>query len=285
MTTQFSERITLGGSGVGALELGLGLPLVLFCGPCVIESREQTLRHAEKIVGLSQKFRSGFVFKSSYDKANRTSVEGFRGPGIDAGLEILAEVRREFGIGVLTDIHSPEEAEKAGEVVDLIQVPAFLCRQTDLLVAAGKTGKPVMVKKGQFLAPEDMRFAAEKVASSGNANVLFCERGSCFGYRNLVVDFKGLQLMGEIGCPVVFDATHSVQVMGGAGGASGGAREFIPALARAAVAVGVAGVFLESHEEPEKAKSDGPNMLPLSELEPLLGDLEMIHQLELNGRY
>ncbi len=258
--------------------------LAVIAGPCVIESREQTLRHAEKLREISSRLELPLVFKSSYDKANRTSLENFRGVGIDEGLAILADVRKNFSLPVVTDIHSADEASFAGEVVDLLQIPAFLCRQTDLLVAAGRTGKPVLVKKGQFVAPEDLNFAAEKIRQSGNRQVLLCERGSCFGYRDLIVDFRSLPIMHRSGVPVVFDASHSVQVMGGAGGASGGNREFTPALARAAVAVGVDGIFIECHETPERAPSDRETMLPLSVVEPLLDDLKRLHEVSLRTR-
>jgi 2-dehydro-3-deoxyphosphooctonate aldolase (KDO 8-P synthase) len=261
-----------------------GSKLVLICGPCVIESREHSLRHAEKIKGIADDCNLPLIFKSSYDKANRTAGDSFRGLGLDAGLEILAEVRRDIGVPVITDVHSPAEAKIVSEVVDFLQIPAFLCRQTDLLLAAAETKKPVMIKKGQFVAPEDMKFAVQKIESAGNKNAILCERGSCFGYRDLVVDFRGLSIMRSLGVPVVFDATHSVQIMGGAGGKSSGRREFVPMLARAAVAAGVDGIFIEAHEDPDKAPSDGPNMLSLELLPKLLGDLRLLVEANLQTR-
>jgi 2-dehydro-3-deoxyphosphooctonate aldolase (KDO 8-P synthase) len=239
---------------------------ILISGPCQIESREHTLRHAEFLTALMARYPVRFFFKSSFDKANRTSLQGHRGVGIDQGLRILEEVRSSFGVEVLTDIHDVEQARAAGTVVDALQTPAFLCRQTDLLIAAGKYGKSVNVKKGQFLHPIDMGFAVDKVRSGGCQSVFVCERGASFGYRDLVVDMRSLMLLRDTGCPVVYDATHSVQQMGGAGGASSGSRQFVAALTRAAVAVGVDGVFFECHEDPDKAPSDGPCMLPLSDV-------------------
>jgi len=257
--------------------------LTVFSGPCAIESRDSVLFHAAEIYKITSKLGVNLVFKSSYDKANRTSKNSFRGVGIDEGLKILSEVRSEFGIPVISDIHSPEDAKFAGEVLDVVQVPAFLCRQTDLLIAAGETMKVVLVKKGQFLHPTDMQFCAEKIRSTGNNSVILCERGTCFGYRELVVDFRSLEWMAEI-APVVFDGTHSVQVIGGAGGSSSGNRQFIPGLMRAAVASGVSGVFIESHQSPESAPSDGPNMVPLGELERLLKDLNALYLMRLETR-
>ena len=257
--------------------------LTVICGPCVIESRDAILQHAKKIVEQAQRAGVRLIFKSSYDKANRTSKTSFRGVGIEEGLEILSEVRREFGVPVISDVHSPEDAQKAGEVLDIVQIPAFLCRQTDLLLAAGQTGKAVLIKKGQFLHPLDMEFCAEKIRSTGNDKVLLCERGSCFGYRELIVDFRGLEWMREI-APVVYDGTHSVQVMGGANGKSSGNRRFIPGLMRAAVALGVDGIFIEAHQDPDYAPSDGPNMLPLDQLEPLLRDLRALHSQRFETR-
>ncbi len=273
----------IGAALPNAVEIVRDGKLSVFCGPCVIESREHALQHAELISAITRKLGISLIYKSSYDKANRTSAKSFRGLGIDEGLRVLADVRSAIGSPVVTDVHSPEEAEIAGKVVDVIQVPAFLCRQTDLLLAAGSSGKPVMVKKGQFLHPLDMSFCAEKIRSTGNENVLLCERGSCFGYRELVVDFRSLGWMREI-APVVFDVTHSVQVMGGAGGSSSGHRRFVPALARAAVAAGVDALFIEAHRDPASAPSEGPNMVPLAELEALLTDLKALHELSLSGR-
>ena len=248
---------------------------MLIAGPCVIESEAHVRFLAgeiRKIVGPS------FIFKASYDKANRSSVESHRGPGLKEGLRILGDLRRD-GYTVLTDIHETSQAEVAAESVDVLQIPAFLCRQTDLLIAAGRTGRVVNIKKGQFVSPYDIRHAADKVASTGNNNILLTERGSSFGYNNLVVDMRGLQIMREFGWPVVFDATHSVQIPGGLGNASGGQPQFIPTLARAAVAAGVDGVFVEVHEEPERALSDGPNALRLDRLGALWEKLQAIHAL------
>lgn len=278
-------------SALSHFSLGRGVRIgdvsqpVLFCGPCVIESRDHAFRHAERIKEIAAKAGLPLVFKSSYDKANRTSLSSFRGAGLEEGLSILSEIRTAFELPVITDVHSPAEAEAAGEVVDVIQVPAFLCRQTDLLQAAAKTGKPVLVKKGQFVAPEDMKFVVQKLVESGNRQAMVCERGCSFGYRELVVDFRSLGMMAQAcGCPVVFDGTHSVQVMGGAGGVSGGSREHIPALVRAAAAVGVHGIFIESHENPGEAPSDGANMLPLEQLPALLSDVIELARLPLQTR-
>ena len=261
------------------IKCGSGNPLLIIAGPCQIESLAHCLMIAEKLIEICSKLNLNYVFKSSFDKANRTSLSGERGIGIDEGLRILDEVRSRLQVPVLTDIHTPEQATLAAQVVDILQTPAFLCRQTDLLLAVGKTGKPINVKKGQFLAPQDMKYVADKIASTGNKNILLCERGSCFGYRDLVVDMRGLVTMREIGYPVIFDATHSVQSMGGAGGSSGGSRESVAPLARAAVAVGVAGVFLECHEQPERAPSDGASMLPLDDMQKLLATLNQLHKI------
>jgi len=244
--------------------------LALIAGPCVIESEELCLNVASKLKEICGKLGIGYVFKSSYDKANRTSIHSFRGPGLEKGLEILQTVREKVGVPILTDVHSPEEALIAGRVVDALQIPAFLCRQTDLLLSAGRTGKPINVKKGQFLAPWDMRYVVEKIESTGNKNILLCERGTTFGYNNLVVDFRSLVIMKSFGYPVVFDATHSAQMPGAGKGVSGGDREMAPFLLRAACAVGVDAIFLETHPEPTKALSDSATMLPLSSLFPIL---------------
>ena len=246
----------------------------MIAGPCVIESEE----HVHFLAREIRKIAGQFVFKASFDKANRSSVASYRGPGLQEGVRILAGLRRE-GFAVLTDIHEPCQAEAAAEGADILQIPAFLCRQTDLLIAAGRTGRAVNIKKGQFLAPEDMRHAAEKVASTGNNRILLTERGSSFGYHDLVVDMRGLEIMRGLGWPVIFDATHSVQTPGGLGHASGGQPRFIPLLARAAVAAGVDAVFLEVHEAPERALSDGPNALRLDLLGPLWKQLQSIHAL------
>jgi 2-dehydro-3-deoxyphosphooctonate aldolase (KDO 8-P synthase) len=254
--------------------IGHGRPLALIAGPCVIESEE----HVRFLADAIRKVAGPFVFKASFDKANRSSLSSYRGPGLMEGLRILASLRQE-GYAVLTDIHDPSQAEPAAEAADVLQIPAFLCRQTDLLIAAGRTGRVVNIKKGQFVAPEDIRNAAEKVASTGNNNIWLTERGSSFGYHNLVVDMRGLQIMREFGWPVIFDATHSVQIPTGMGNASGGQPQFIPTLARAAVAAGVDGVFMEVHEAPERALSDGANALRLDRLGPLWEKLKAIHAL------
>lgn len=254
---------------LGKLRIGRGCPLLLIAGPCVIESEDSALRHARHLKKLADKVGVQFVFKSSYDKANRTSVGAFRGSGMKSGLQILARVKREVGVPVTSDIHSPEEAEAAAAVVDILQIPAFLCRQTDLLIAAGRTGNVVNIKKGQFMAPEDMRHAVDKVRSTGNNNVFLTERGTSFGYRTLVNDFRAIPIMRELGVPVIFDATHSVQRPGGLGHATGGDRRFAPMLACAATVAGADGIFMEVHEDPDKALSDGPNSLPLEWLPDL----------------
>lgn len=253
-----------------SISVGEKEKLLVIAGPCQIESEDHALFVAETLKDIASRLDINLVYKSSYDKANRTSISTQRGVGIDKGLAILDKVRRVHGLPVLTDVHTEEETKIAGEVVDIVQIPAFLCRQTDLLLAAGKTGKTINVKKGQFLAPPDMKYAAEKIASTGNDKILLCERGTCFGYRDLIVDMRSLPQMRSVGYPVIFDATHSVQNMGGAGGSSGGNREYVPLLLRAAVAVGIDGIFVECHEAPDRAPSDGPNMIPLNEMEDLL---------------
>lgn len=253
-----------------------GRPFTFIGGPCVIEGRDATLAAASKLAAITSRLRIPFIFKSSYDKANRTSIGAFRGPGIEQGLKILKEVKDSFGVPVLTDVHSPEEAALAAEVVDVLQVPALLSRQTDLLTACGKTGRVVNIKKGQFLAPDDMVHAIRKVESTGNERILVTERGTCFGYHNLVNDFRSLPIMREFGYPVVFDATHSVQLPGGAGASSGGLREFVFPLARAAVAVGVEGIFMEVHEDPARALCDGENSVRLDDLAGMLEVLRKI---------
>ncbi|MGA8027422.1 MAG: 3-deoxy-8-phosphooctulonate synthase [Bryobacteraceae bacterium] len=262
------------GEGSAQVTFANEAPLALICGPCVIESEEHVLRMAQKI----QQIVGRFVFKASFDKANRSSLNSYRGPGLKEGLRILGLVRK-LGIPVLTDIHEPAQAPAAAEAVDILQIPAFLCRQTDLLLEAGKTGCAVNIKKGQFLAPADFVHAAEKVASTGNHRIILTERGSSFGYNNLVVDMRSLPIMAETGYPVVFDATHSVQLPGAAGTASGGQPQFIEPLARAATAVGVAGIFVEVHEAPERALSDGPNALRLDHLPDFWSGLKAIDSL------
>lgn len=259
------------------VSIGGGAPLALIAGPCVIEGEQHVQFLAGAISEITARLNIPYVFKASFDKANRSSVTSYRGPGISEGLRILQTVRSR-GIPVLTDIHEPAQAEVAAEATDILQIPAFLCRQTDILTAAGRTGKVVNIKKGQFVSPQDIRLAAEKVASTGNRNIILTERGSSFGYNNLVVDMRGLAIMRQFGYPVVFDATHSVQLPGAAGTASGGQPEFIEPLASAAVAVGVDAVFLEVHEAPERALSDGANALRLNLLEPLLKKLQRISQ-------
>ncbi|QFU16435.1 3-deoxy-8-phosphooctulonate synthase [Microvirga thermotolerans] len=259
---------------VGSVRFGNRLPLGIIAGPCAMESREHALEMASALKEIATKLGLGLVYKSSFDKANRTSVSSARGIGLDRALSIFAEVKEKLGLPVLTDVHESGQCAPVGEVVDVLQIPAFLCRQTDLLIAAAKTGRAVNVKKGQFLAPWDMANVAEKVRSSGNPNVMLTERGASFGYNTLVSDMRALPIMAETGAPVIFDATHSVQQPGGRGATSGGQREFVPVLARAAVAVGVAGVFIETHQDPDKAPSDGPNMVPLKEMEALLAQLK-----------
>jgi 2-dehydro-3-deoxyphosphooctonate aldolase (KDO 8-P synthase) len=258
---------------IGAVRVGGMQPLAFIGGTCVIEGRDSALRHAEAMRDICARRGVPFVYKSSFDKANRTSLASPRGPGLEAGLRILAEVRREIGVPVVTDVHERGQAALAAEVVDLLQTPAFLCRQTDFLLDVARAGKPVNVKKGQFLAPWDVGPLLEKVASSGNQQLLVTERGASFGYNNLVADLRSLPVLAGFGYPVVYDAGHSVQLPGGQGGASGGQRQFIRPLARAAVAVGVDAVFLETHEDPDHALSDGPNSYPLAELPALLDEL------------
>jgi 2-dehydro-3-deoxyphosphooctonate aldolase (KDO 8-P synthase) len=257
----------------GTAIIGNTLPLTLIAGPCQMESRGHAFDMAGALKELTAGLGMGFVYKTSFDKANRTSLTGKRGVGLEAALPVFADLRRELGVPVLTDIHGEEQCRTVAEVVDIIQIPAFLCRQTDLLVAAAKTGKVVNVKKGQFLAPWDMKNVVEKITASGNSDVLVTERGVSFGYNTLVSDMRALPVLAEIGAPVIFDATHSVQQPGGQGGASGGERRFVATLARAAVAVGVAGVFIETHEAPDSAPSDGPNMVPLKDMPALLESL------------
>jgi 2-dehydro-3-deoxyphosphooctonate aldolase (KDO 8-P synthase) len=262
------------GAGASAVRFGQRLPLSIIAGPCALESRDHAFRMAGALRDIADRLRIGLVYKSSFDKANRTSAAGKRGLGLDASLEIFAQVKERFGFPILTDVHENDQCARVAQVVDVLQIPAFLCRQTDLLLAAAATGKPVNVKKGQFLAPWDMKNVVAKITGAGNANVLVTERGASFGYNTLVSDMRGLPIMAEqTGAPVIFDATHSVQQPGGQGTSSGGQREFVPVLARAAVAVGVAGVFIETHDDPANAFSDGPNQVPLGEFEGLLRQL------------
>jgi len=267
---------------VGPVTIGGGAPLVLIGGPCAIEDERHALMTAERLAAIAARWRVPFIYKSSYDKANRSSVNGYRGPGLLEGLRILRKVREAVGVPVLSDVHQVSEVDPAAEVLDVIQIPAFLCRQTDLVLAAAATGKPVNVKKGQFVAPGDMRNVVDKILSKGNEAILLTERGTSFGYNNLVVDLRGLALMRDLGYPVVFDATHSVQLPGGAGDRSGGERKYVPALARAAVAFGIDALFMEMHEDPDRTLadgrplSDGPNMLRIDDLPRLLDELTAI---------
>lgn len=258
-------------------DVGLDRPLFLIAGPCVVESRQLQLDVAGELKTICADLEIPFIFKSSYDKANRSSATSFRGPGIDEGLRVLADVRKHVAVPVLTDVHTEGEIKDAAAVVDVLQTPAFLCRQTDFIQAVARSGKPVNIKKGQFLAPDDMRQVVAKARAASEAdNILVCERGASFGYHNLVSDMRSLAIMRDTGCPVVFDATHSVQLPGGKGTSSGGEREFVPVLARAAVAAGVSGVFMETHPDPEKALSDGPNAWPLDRMRALLETLKEI---------
>jgi len=264
---------------IGDIPVGGDNPLAFILGPCQLENRDHALFMAEKITELCAPSSSNFIFKSSFDKANRSSIASARGVGIEEGLRILEEIKLTFNCPVITDIHNVSQCVTASEVVDVLQIPAFLSRQTDLLIAAGETGKPINVKKGQFLAPWEMTNVAEKIASTGNKKILLCERGTSFGYNTLVNDFRGLEIMAETGYPVVFDATHSVQQPGGRGNSSGGERKFVAALARAACAVGVAAVFIETHQEPDNAPCDGPNMIDVADLQKLIEKLRVIDEL------
>ncbi|HWQ39700.1 MAG TPA: 3-deoxy-8-phosphooctulonate synthase [Burkholderiales bacterium] len=261
-------------------DVGLDRPIFLIAGPCVIESRELAFDVAGKLKEITAALGMPFIFKASYDKANRSSGKSFRGPGMQRGLQVLADVRRQIGVPVLTDVHSEAEVAEVAAAVDVLQTPAFLCRQTDFIHAVASAGKPVNIKKGQFLAPHEMKNVVEKAReASGQDNILVCERGASFGYNNLISDMRSLAIMRDTGCPVVFDATHSVQLPGGQGSSSGGQREFVPVLARAAVASGVSGVFMETHPNPEKALSDGPNAWPLPLMRPLLETLKSLDEL------
>jgi len=273
-STRLSSHIT-----VGKIVFGNDLPLSLIAGPCQMESRQHSFDMAGRLKEITAKLGLGLVYKSSFDKANRTSLNAQRGIGLDKGLEIFASLKNEFALPVLTDIHNESQAKEAAEIVDVLQIPAFLCRQTDLLVAAAKTGRVINIKKGQFLAPWDMKNVLDKLITSGNSQIMACERGTSFGYNTLVSDMRSLPIMGSFGAPVIFDATHSVQQPGGQGGSSGGQREFVETLARAAVAVGVAGVFLETHQDPDNAPSDGPNMINIADMEALLERLMAFDRL------
>lgn len=269
---------------IGDVTLGGSRPFVLIAGPCVIESEKSALRQAEKLKKICRRAGVALIFKSSYDKANRTSLGSFRGPGLREGLRILKKVKNELGLPVLSDVHSVDEAREAGEVLDCLQIPAFLCRQTDLLVAAARTRRAVNVKKGQFLAPWNMQEAIRKIEATGNRNILLTERGVSFGYNNLVVDFRSLSIMRGLGYPVVFDATHSVQLPGAKGVSSGGERQYVPALSRAALAFGCEALFLEVHEDPDRAPCDGPNMIPLSGLPAFLAFLKTLDGMILKNK-
>ena len=276
---QALTQVTIG-AGAGAVTFGNDLPLAFIAGPCALESRDHALTMATALKQIADRLGVGIIYKSSFDKANRTSLTGRRGLGLKEALPVFAEIKEKFGFPILTDVHENDQCAIAAEVVDVLQIPAFLCRQTDLLLAAAATGKPVNVKKGQFLAPWDMKNVVAKVTGAGNPQVLVTERGASFGYNTLVSDMRSLPIMAEqTGAPVIFDATHSVQQPGGQGTSSGGQREFVPVLARAAVAVGVAGVFIETHDNPAEAFSDGPNQVPLGELEALLARLMAFDRL------
>jgi 2-dehydro-3-deoxyphosphooctonate aldolase (KDO 8-P synthase) len=264
---------------IGNIEIGLDAPLFVMAGPCVIESRDICLDIAEDLVSIAAKTGVGIIFKASFDKANRTSLRSFRGPGLDKGLDILAEVRKETGLPVMTDVHEPSQAKIVSETVDCLQVPAFLCRQTDLICACAQTAKPVNIKKGQFISPDEMKNAVEKVRACGNSQITLTERGTFFGYNRLVNDMTAIDTMKKLGCPVVFDATHSVQQPGGLGDASAGRREMAPVLAKAAVAAGANGLFIEVHTEPEKAKSDAACIMPIDWLEDLLNVCKKILEI------
>ena len=266
-------------------KVGLDQPLFLIAGPCVVESEQLQIDVAGQLKEITGKLGINFIFKSSFDKANRTSINSFRGPGMEEGLRVLAEVKRQLGVPVLTDVHEYTPMDEVASVVDVLQTPAFLVRQTDFITRVCATGKPVNIKKGQFLSPWDMKPVVEKAKSTGNQQIMVCERGASFGYNNLVSDMRSLAVMRDTGCPVVFDATHSVQLPGGQGASSGGQREFVPVLARAAVAVGVAGVFMETHPDPSKALSDGPNAWPLGKMEALLETLLALDAVTKRGGF
>jgi len=275
LTHQVDQSI----AAVGKLRIGNDLPMVLLAGPCVIEGEDFTLKTAEQIASIADACGVQLVFKSSFDKANRTSKDGFRGPGLDEGLRILQRVKDELGLAVVTDVHEAHQVKAVAEVADILQTPAFLCRQTDFIEAVASAGKPVNIKKGQFLAPWDMKHVLEKAQATGNENIMLCERGASFGYNNLVSDMRSLLVMREFGAPLIYDATHSVQQPGGLGGATGGNREYVPGLSRAAVATGVAAVFMEVHPDPDKAMSDGPNSLALHDLASVLTTLKRLDEI------
>ena len=271
MTTHRAKSVV----SIGSLNCGNDLPFTLIAGPCAMESADHAVFMADALVEITKRLGIGLVFKASFDKANRTSASGRRGIGLDKAMQVFADIKAKYSVPVITDIHERAQCKPVAQIVDVLQIPAFLCRQTDLLIEAAETGRVINVKKGQFLAPWDMKNVVDKIIGAGNSNVLVTERGTSFGYNTLVTDFRGLPLMAEqTGAPVIFDATHSVQQPGGQGGSSGGQREYVPVLARAAVAVGVAGLFIETHDNPAHAFSDGPNMVPLNEMETLLKQLQ-----------
>jgi 2-dehydro-3-deoxyphosphooctonate aldolase (KDO 8-P synthase) len=268
---------------IGSVGVANAAPIAVFAGPCQMESREHALEMARALKDIASRLGIGLIFKSSFDKANRTSLSGKRGLGLEAALPVFAEIRQTLGLPIVTDVHEAQQCAALAPFVDVLQIPAFLCRQTDLLVAAAHTGRVIKVKKGQFLAPWDMKNVVDKIVGSGNPNVLLTERGASFGYNTLVSDMRSLPIMAETGCPVIFDATHSVQQPGGQGASSGGDRRFVPVLARAAVAVGVAGLFIETHENPDAAPSDGPNMVPLAQFEGLMAQLMALDRVAKSG--
>ena len=268
---------------LASIEIANDRPFTLIAGPCQMESREHAFDMCGALVEITGKLGIPFIYKSSYDKANRTSLSGVRGMGLEKALPVFADLKKEFGVPVITDVHTEGQCTEVAEVVDVLQIPAFLCRQTDLLIAAAKTGRVINVKKGQFLAPWDMENVAKKISDSGNDNIMLCERGASFGYNTLVSDMRSLPIMAKTGYPVIYDATHSVQQPGGLGGSSGGDRTMVPPLARAAIAVGVAGVFMETHQDPDNAPSDGPNMMHLSDMEGLLSTLQQLDKVSKNS--
>ncbi|MBR1735184.1 MAG: 3-deoxy-8-phosphooctulonate synthase [Alphaproteobacteria bacterium] len=270
---------------VGNVKISNESPLILIAGPCMMENRDLAMRSAEELVKITSELNIPFIFKSSFDKANRTSLHGKRGVGIDAGLKIFQEIKSDFGCLTITDVHESWQCSIVADVVDVLQIPAFLCRQTDLLIAAAKTGHAIHVKKAQFLAPWDMKNVCQKISESGNDNIILCERGACFGYNRLVSDMRSLKIMEEFGYPVIFDATHSVQEPGGLGGATGGNREHVELLARAAVSIGVAGIFIETHFDPDNALSDGPNMIPISAMKNFMISMKKFDELAKNTSY
>jgi len=277
--TKPNAVISLAAPSGSPYKIGNDQPLTILAGPCAMESRDHALMTAERLKRIAERVGYNLIYKTSYDKANRTSIHSPRGVGLEEALPVFQAIQSDVGLPCVTDVHTAEQAEIIGEVIDVIQIPAFLCRQTDLLVAAAKTGRVLNVKKGQFLAPWDMQNVINKVVEAGNSNVMACERGASFGYNTLVTDFRGLPIMKSFGAPVVFDATHSVQQPGGQGGTSGGQREFVPTLARAAASIGIAAIFMETHPDPDNAPSDGPNMIPMDQFEDLLKDIKRFDDL------